>query len=298
MFIAYVLAVADRYKLPKREFQNELELAQAAIYEHLTDLCDELIANDAIFIEGSPAEDIFVYGARMTQLVGLMSLYGLWRIRDNDDHDSTDEFIRSFVDEHVAQVLFWGEAAVPQMLSLYWYASRRDSTSINLLVNIVETITVASLDENLKGCPSPYYDCETSLTHTMIPDESEIEDDFRTTSFALNPLYQLIVRERWKQKARFLWPQVSHIATKEFRPKCGWHAYRWDNGMQGALHETFPPVRQTWPELMRLADECEGKQVPSRLKTDPVLALLFLITYPHRISASFVRWLDTQLRTL
>ena len=120
LYIAYVLAVAERWKLPVKAYKNELEIAKDSIYNSLANLCDEIKERDEL-IEGDLLEDSYVYRIRLTWLLGLMSVYALWRRKDGISKNDVDNFLSEFCREKRHQLQLWGEAAVPQFLAFFWY---------------------------------------------------------------------------------------------------------------------------------------------------------------------------------
>ena len=117
LYIAYVLAVAERWGFSAKTYKNELEIAKDSIYNSLANLCDE-IKKQGDLIEGDLLADSYVYRVRVTWLLGLMSIYALWRRRDEIERDETDEFLREFCKEKQHLLELWGEAAGPSISRL------------------------------------------------------------------------------------------------------------------------------------------------------------------------------------
>ena len=78
LYISYVLALAERWELSTKAYENEFEIATQSIYNTLANLCDEIKERECL-IEGDPLTDSYVHEFRMTWLLGLMSIYALWR---------------------------------------------------------------------------------------------------------------------------------------------------------------------------------------------------------------------------
>ena len=58
LYIAYVLAVAERWGIPIKTYKNELEIATQSIYNSLANLCNEIKERDDL-IEGDPFADSY-----------------------------------------------------------------------------------------------------------------------------------------------------------------------------------------------------------------------------------------------
>ena len=118
LYIAYVLAVAEKWDLPSKANINEFEIATQTIYNSLANLCDEIREREHL-IEGDPLADSYVYRVRLTWLLGLMSTYALWRLINGETKDETDDFLREFCKEKRYQLKLWGEAVIPQFLAFF-----------------------------------------------------------------------------------------------------------------------------------------------------------------------------------
>jgi len=72
------------------------------------------------FVEGSSLAEMACHGLfqriRLTDLLGLMSIYALWRRWRKEIEPERDDFLREFCLKHVGKVFLWGEHAAPQLL--------------------------------------------------------------------------------------------------------------------------------------------------------------------------------------
>ncbi len=148
---------------------------------------------------------------------------------------------------------------------------------------------------------NPYYEAEDILpyllAHILIPPPEPLRDSFEGKSYSLEGLIHLYVRRNWKQAMRSLWPSVTRLQFESFVPNNFCEFYRWrsENG-----HNNFdsPTHTQDWEELKTISFESEGVSIPPTIKKDPILFLLFLCVYPHRMNAKIIRWLDTQMKDI
>ncbi len=175
LYFCYVLGLAEKWNLPEPFWKAELELASNAMYGALKGCCDELM-NRAHFVETDPLADKGIYDVRMTYLLGLMSVYGLWRHDppkipwDNDKALNHDGFLRIFCSERKTQVHIWGEAVVPGLIATYLYQRRIDPTPApdDLLMKHLEDIIRANQPGTEYALASPYYEAEAVLPYTWI----------------------------------------------------------------------------------------------------------------------------------
>jgi hypothetical protein len=316
MYISYLLAFAERWNLQSKTYEKEFNIAQDSIYNSLSNLCDE-IKDREHFVEGDPFTDPYFYRIRLTWLVALMSIYALWRMWKRQDgvemeDTETDDFIRKFCVEKKDKLYLWGEAAISQFLAFFWYHTKINATieSDNYLYTLISLICKQNkrkkenkLESEVKqshkvnsvyGLASPYYEVNDILPHILgIADEPFI-DSFQGSSYTLEGLIHLYVRRNWKQRMKILWPDITRLSYMTFEPENHWDFFRWR--VKSGDHKTIMPKHtQEWEELKNMSFESEGECIPQSIKTHPILLLLFLCVYPHRMNSQIFRWLDTKM---
>ena len=298
LYLSYVLALAERWELSAKAYENEFEIATQSIYNSLANLCDE-IKERKEFIEGDPLADSYIYNVRMTWLLGLMSIYALWRGSKGEPKDEADDFLREFCKEKRNQLDLWGEAAIPQFLAFLWYFRKINGTKEHddFLGNLISVICEVNGPKGRRPLANPYYEAEDILPHILGVAEEPLMDSFRGQSYALEGLIHLYVRRNWKQSMKFLWTDVTRLMYQSFEPENFCDFYRWRNE-EGKNWTVSPKHTQDWEELRAIASESDGACIPSSIKPHPILLLLFLCVYPHRMNAEILRWLDTQMKQI
>ena len=298
LYISYVLALVERWGLSDTVYQDELEIATRLIYNSLSNLCDEIKEREEL-TEGDPLADSYIYQVRVTWLLGLMSIYALWRGSKEKSKKEVDDFLREFCKEKRIQLDLWGEAAIPQSLAFLWYFRKINGTKEqdNVLDGLISAICELNGPRGRRPLANPYYEAEDILPHILGVAEEPLMDSFRGQSYALEGLVHLFVRRNWKQRMKFLWPGVTRLMYLSFEPENFWDFYRWKN-KEGKNWTVSPKHTQEWEELRKLASESDGGCIPPSIKSDPILLLLFLCVYPHRMNAEILRWLDTQMKQI
>ena len=298
LYIAYVLALSERWDLSVNTYKNELKIAIQSIYNSLANLCDEIKEREDL-VEDDPLTDSYIYNVRMTWLVGLMGVYALWRRSEGEPIDEIDNFLCEFCREKQHLLELWGEAAIPQLLALFWYFQKIDTTKeSNLLLCVLITAICKRNGPNGSGSlASPYYEAEDILPHILELAEEPLMDSFEGKSYALEGLVHLSARRDLKDPIKRLWPEVTRLMYASFEPENFSDFYRWRNE-EGINKIVSPKHAQNWEELKALSFESEGTCIPSSIKDDPILLLLFLCVYPHRMNAEIMRWLDTQMKDI
>ena len=302
LYISYVLALAERWELSYKLYKDEFEIATQSIYNSLANLCDEMKEREYL-IEGNSLADSYIYRVRVTWLLGLMSIYALWRGSKGEPKDEVDDFLREFCKEKRSQLNLWGEAATPQFLAFLWYFRKINATSEQdgLLGCLISSICKLNRPHGETFLANPYYEAEDILPHILSPilgpAEEPLIDTFTGKSYALEGLVHLFVRRNWKQTMKSFWPSVTRLAHISFEPENLYDFYRWRN-RDGIKRIVFPKYTQEWEELKALAFESDGACIPPSIKNYPILLLLFLCVYPHRMNAEILRWLDTQMQQI
>lgn len=300
-YIASILAACQRWGYPWTVVETNLELAKTTIKKLLAEICNELRQRTHL-VEGNALVDPPVYRVRITRLVGLMSAYGLiLKIDGLASKDAEDdlEFIRDFCNSRARVMLLWGEAAAPSFLAHFWFLKETDGScrSDMLLLTLLEGIAA----QNGKQGPSladPYQNEEEALEKVLglaVDDEDEQRRLPSGASYMAKGLLLLAVKRNWKQQLKLLWPAISRLAFLEFEPEEGWHYYLW-RSEKGTNVIEHPPLTKQWRDLQTESSDYEGVNLPTKLKDDPVLLLLFLIVCPHRATPRAVNWLDRALR--
>lgn len=189
-----------------------------------------------------------------------------------------------------------GEGAVPQFLAIFWHQCVSDPTvgSDRFLTELLSAILTAKLKPDELQVPGPYYSVgECVLHHCNVPDKT-IDASF-DGSYTLEAILHLVVRRLWKQHVRHVWPDVTRMVLRQFQCAELWHYYRWRNEAAGSNATTIPTPTKNWGDLRSEANDVTGGELPPLIKNYPILLLLFLIVYPHRITSSAIRWLDEEL---
>ena len=303
LYISYVFALVERWNLSIKAYKNALKIAKQSIYDSLTNLYSEVKERDELF-EGDLLADSYVYRVRVTWLLGLMSIYALWRHSKEEPTSEIDDFLSEFCKEKQHLLELWGEAAIPQFLAFLWYFRRINATmGPNIfLCHMISTICQRNGPNSRTFLANPYYEADDILTHLLAPildpGEDPLEETFKGSSYALEGLVHLFVRRNWKQTMKDLWPGISKLAIVSYKPKYPWSFYRWNNKKESKRYDVYPKPMQEWDDLKALSLESEGACIPPTIKNDPILLLLFLCVYPHRMNAEIIRWLDAQMQQI
>ncbi len=307
IFCSYSMALAEKWQFDKSLYTQEVEMAINVIYDSLIKLAVEAV-NKEVLIEGDVLFDHSIYPYRITLLLGLMGILGLWKMCiENQTDKKLDEQIREFIFKYRNDSKLWGEAAIPQILACYWYLKKNDGTTQpdKMLSSLISAICSYKSSNNPNILPDPYYKEKDLIPYVLDQKLSKIIKyhdykmsvepfacDFKGNSNALEGIIYMFTRLNWKQTMKILWPLITRVTFHRFEFKESWHFYRWQNET-GKNISIQPKHRKSWTELKQEAiDSINGVSVPKQIKDYPFLLMLFLIIFPHRISSDSMNWLD------
>ena len=184
-------------------------------------------------------------------------------------------------------------------MHFFWYFRKIDGTRKpdDFLRNLIALISKFNGPKGGGLLASPYYEAEDILPYILRINEEPLMDSFKGESYALEGLVHLYARRNWKRNMKRLWPRVTRLASVSFKPEKFCDFYRWRN-KEGTVNIVYPKHTQDWVELRTISSESEGTCLPPTIKEHPILLLLFLCVYPHRMNAEVLRWLDTQMQQI
>jgi hypothetical protein len=304
LFRSYTMGVACRWDVPHATISDALSTADEAIFSSLARLCDEL-RNRQELVEGDPLTDRMVYPIRLTQLLGLISLYGLWiqeRIRMGSREVETThlDFAIRFCETHYKKTEIWGEYCLPQHLICNWFRRTycADRSTDDKLGEMMQFIATHNQPDSPFPLPSPYYAPDDILPYLFKLKPEPLKDSFAGSSFYLEGIMQLFVRANYKVQLQNIFPDVTRISLREFQPDEPWQFFRYMNHVSGTACDKFLSPPHSWNALRIAAEESAGEGIPEKLRSDnPLHFLAMLLVMPHRVNPSALRWVATQLET-
>lgn len=292
IYAAYLLGLAERHELEEQYWQGSLDIAEFAIFQALLNLCEELRGRSHL-IEGSGPADPPFYRPRVTWLCGLLAAFGLWRL-SRGEHGEIDDFLKEFVVTYEDKLLLWGEGALPQFLATIWYLRHALGTwePDGMLASLISAVTQASVAPGGIGIPDPYHGVEEVGVNNLGLNGNRWHESFAGRSYGLETLVQLFARRNWRQRMRWLWPDVSRLGYCTFVPRKLWQFYLW-RSEEGELNTRQPNRTQSWSELRQISEHVAENSIPRLLRERPWILMLFLIVYPHRLSPEPAKMLNS-----
>jgi len=300
MFCAYAIAACERYSFNyARNAHASVQIAMAAIFNALKDLCEELRTRRNL-IEGEVMADSFCYHGRLTLCVALMSVYWFWCEEVGWPNDQHRLFVHKFIPREPRNLNLWGEGALPQFLAYLWYlrATESGARPDMLLASLLRQVVQISTQKDSIGLAAPYYSFGDVLRHEVrnplnLREDPFQGDSFRCTSYFALALMHLFVRTNLKQHCKDIWPGLSRLLFRHFESDSVWSYCLWrtESGREITVE---PELTKDWNELRNEARDVSGKGIPSPLKENKFLLLLFVLLFPYRATPHAVRFLGRQ----
>ncbi|GAW92892.1 hypothetical protein Adeg_1342 [Calderihabitans maritimus] len=208
------------------------------------------------------------------------------------------QFILSLCLTTGLQMVVWDEGAVPQFLAYYWFPQEIDASPSSdfMLMGLLKLIAT----RNGKQGPSladPYQNAEEALLEALDFSQKESKNSAAPTgvSYMAKGLLYLVAKRNWRQHLRGMWPGLTRLAFLEFELTEPWQYYLWRTEYGTNVSE-YPPLTKHWEDLRKEAFDCKNTGLPTILREDPILMLLFIMTYPYRATPGVVKWSDKMLR--
>jgi hypothetical protein len=161
-------------------------------------------------------------------------------------------------------------------------------------LSLLAGITKANAPGGKRPLPNPYYDPEMVFPY-LFGFDPEPDDAFAGSSYYLEGVMNLAVRTNYKQAIKGLFADITRIGFCSYIPDEPWRFFFFRNRGRGDTCTRFLQPPHKWSELRAASEESEGNDVPGSIKQVPVLYMALLLTMPHRVSASRLRWLATEL---
>jgi hypothetical protein len=303
LYWCYTCALAERWQVKRSVVQFALDIASDAMYAALGRLCDEISTREH-FSEGDPLIDRMVYEIRMTHLLGAMGLFGLWtidRMKHGQDVDPKHlDAAQTFCERHRNKLKLWGEYAAPQILAWSFFRRIHDASDAtdHLYGSLVELLAEQNAPQSTNAIANAYYDAETLMPHHFGLSTKPLEDAFDGKSHYLEAILHLFTRANLKQRAKLIFPPVTRIAFREYKPEQPWQFFVYRNGDGGVNVERFLVPPHSWNDLRMKAAECAGGELPDVLRAYPLGYLAMMLVMPHRGTSNGIRWLATQMDEL
>ncbi|MFA6461967.1 MAG: hypothetical protein WCV90_06915 [Candidatus Woesearchaeota archaeon] len=262
-----------------------LKLIRQNIDNTLQSIVNEFNERDN-FLEGESLGDgKDVYRARVTILLGLVSLHSIL----NKDYN---EKTKKKVIENLKFGWYWGESAFPYWFYIIKYLEKQKENKISdnyLKIFLEATLSNNGIRNKLIAYSNPYYDV-SNIFNAIFNIEPIDFNQFKGRSYAIEPLISMITRRDKRDLLEDNWRKISHIQFEKFMADSNYDLFNFWN-KHGTNHSEFPVQKERWSNLKLKYDTKVNNDFLEKYKL--FLPFFFIVTQ-HRINEEIVRLLDIE----
>jgi hypothetical protein len=262
MAASYVLCLAEKWQIKAEFWKPSFDLCSLGAERALESLCKECEGRKH-FLEGEGITDALFYASRMTILVGALS--GLSLRKKLSNMSFAEDYVGSFVREHLRECTAWGESAVPflMMAAIRMQHScvpyKPEATARELISHIT---FLNNPDAAGQGFPDPYFSAEECFRMAYRLDMT-VENKFVGFSYMLEPLIDYLARRWCRRSLKLMWFSITRISLLGFQPSQAWEWFEWTSE-NGTLNNHFAAEPASWQTLL---NDAEGLSVEKSLRS-------------------------------
>jgi len=274
----------------------QCELIRGEIARCLEQLCTETLNASHLFL-GSPLVDRRFYEARVTILIGLVSVFLLGFSKTSHVTQEQVDALTNFVRVKLPLAKIWGESAIPFFLTVYWLhrTCYYDISHELRLVGIIASYCKKSVNPQLDGIPNAYYGFQEIVEWQM--DVSKPPESFGYRELYVEGLVQITARNMLLRNLALLWPDISRLRHERFEPENNWDLYSF-RSKRGCFATHVRPLQKSWSALRQESSRVDQRYVPKYMRNDLGMLLLYLVVFPHRGAPDLIKHIDDLVHAL
>jgi hypothetical protein len=293
MIAAHQAWFAEKTGLPSPQWVPSFTLAKEAAEECLIELCSECLAPNGFL----PPEIEFNDYTRARNLV-LASALAITGLNGLDAKvigaESAQQRLESLLSKK--RLFSWGESAVPHLLAIQWYCEKRN-LEIDAFPELESVITELCernhpRAEDVAFVP-PLLSADDVMAELFRSDPMKLPNRRAPGTWTLEALMEFFARRNRREFLDRSWRKISRLDLLSFQPEFAIDILIWEC-REGHESVRKPEMEQSWSALRNEAMGNRSETLPDILETDSNFGLMFLMTYPHRLSAALVKTLDRE----
>lgn len=291
MIAAHTAWFASRTELSPARWEPSFNLAKSAAIERLIDLSREALAVRALapkdweFDDYTRSRNLIVASVVATTcLLGESGRLG--------GTDAANPVIGMLLREN--RLFWWGESAVPHILALQWYAENHgvNESAIRIVEEVVQVLCERNHSRSEDEVFAPPNVSGDEILAKLFSHDAQPDQQRRgRATWSLETLIQFLTRRNDRQFLADNWSAITKLEMVAFLPDAVEDILVWQCDV-GREVQTLPDKPQSWKALVQQAQEDRSSVLPRVLVNDPDFALMFLLTYPHRLMPPLVERLD------
>jgi hypothetical protein len=296
MIAAHQAWFAEKTGLPSRQWMPSFSLAKLAAQECLIELCSECLASKGFL----PPEIEFDDYTRARNLV-LASALAVTELNGEPVKvvgiESAQERVESLLSKK--RFFSWGESAVPHLVAIQWYCEKR-----NLQIDAfpeLESVIAEVCERNHPRAEDvvfapPVLSADDVMADLFGSDPTQPPNRRAPGTWTLQALMEFFARRNRREFLDKWWRKISRLDLLSFQPESTADVLIWEC-REGHESVRKPEMKQSWSALRNEAMTDRSETLPRILQTDSNFGLMFLLTYPHRLSPALINTLDNACTT-
>lgn len=291
MIAAHQAWFAEKAALRQGEWMPSFTLAKEAAQDHLVALANESVAPRGFM----PKEVEFDDYTRARNLIVASALAATDLIERHSSIDGVEtpqERIEILLSNK--RLFAWGESAIPHLLALQWYCEKQalKADALEELESVISELCDRNhpRSKDIHFAP-PSKSADDVMTDLFASDPIPVANRRAPGTWSLQALMEFMARRNRRTFLQTMWPAISKLDILSFEPRPVIEGLTWECP-EGHESVRKPNIEQSWKALVVDAVKDRSETLPDVLRSDKAFALMFLLTYPHRLSASLVRSLE------
>lgn len=197
--------------------------------------------------------------------------------------------VRQFIADD--RLLFWGEGAFSQHSLIIWFLEKRGAHGLakEFLLRLTTLVARRSHENSTDSLPDGYTSPDDCLTQ-MLSDTPDTDTKKIIESHSLLPFIILCVRRQMRSELGAIWVDITHARISILRTEDPLDVLQWsaDDASENSHHFK----EHSWRELTEFAFRQDADRLVSIFQKDTDFALMYLLTFQHRMMASLIKHLD------
>ena len=292
MIAAHQAWFAEKATLSPGDWMPSFTLAKEAAQERLVALANESLASKG-FMPKEVEFDDYTRARNLILASALAAIDLIARQSNIEGAETPQERIEILLSNK--RVFAWGESAVPHLLTVQWYCEKRalKADALQELASVISELCDRNhpRSKDIHFAP-PLKSADDVMTDLFTSDPLPVANRRAPGTWSLQALMEFLARRNRRTSLQTLWPAISKLDILSFEPQPVVDGLTWEC-MQGHESVRKPNMEQSWKALVAEAAKDRAETLPMVLRCDKAFALMFLLTYPHRLSAALVRSLET-----
>jgi hypothetical protein len=193
----------------------------------------------------------------------------------------------------------WGESAVPHLLAIQWYCEKwnLEIDAFPELESVIAELCERNhpRSEDVAFAP-PLLSADDVMAELFRSDPVRLPNRRAPGTWTVEALMEFFARRNRREFLDRSWRKISRLDLLSFQPESTVDILIWEC-REGHESVRKPEMKQSWSALRNEAMTDRSETLPRILQTDSNFGLMFLLTYPHRLSAALISTLDNVYTT-